>query len=52
MENDLAQFIAENLFDTNQSAISAIADMIRPILVKWWETAQSSEVEGHAGEGE
>jgi len=33
--DDLAQFIAENLFDTNLSAISAIADMIRPILAKW-----------------
>jgi hypothetical protein len=35
---DLATFIAEELFDTNLSAISAIADMIRPILDKWAAT--------------
>lgn len=34
-EKDLAQFIAEELFDSNQSAISALAAMIRPILQRW-----------------
>ena len=32
---DLARFIAEELFDSNRSAILAIADMIRPILARW-----------------
>jgi hypothetical protein len=39
--NDLAQFIAENLFDSKRSAISAIADMIRPILKKWKVKAEA-----------